>query len=153
LEPRCCSVFYNPPLPLRPTSVACRSISGCRNRPAKTSSFPLCPDHRPGPPLLKKFLPRQTISHLGIENLSASKKSLASHPDAILSSQISGKRVFQYLRLLTSTTVLKLLSAIRAAIKLHWSKLVLPCDRSAVAESCCLREAYLHAYTGLYFSA
>jgi hypothetical protein len=24
-----------------------------RNYPAKTSSFPLCPDHRPGPTLLK----------------------------------------------------------------------------------------------------
>ena len=43
----------NPPLTLRPTSIACRSISGCRNGAAKTSSFPLCPDHRPGPTLLK----------------------------------------------------------------------------------------------------
>ena len=50
---RCCSAFYNPPLPLRPTSIACRSMSGCGNGAAKTSSFPLCPDHRPGPLLLK----------------------------------------------------------------------------------------------------
>ena len=48
----------NPPLPLRPTSIACRSISGCRNGAAKTSSFPLCPDHRPGPTLLKNSFAR-----------------------------------------------------------------------------------------------
>jgi hypothetical protein len=41
------------PLPQRPTSVACRSVSGCRNGPADTSSFPLCPDHRPGPTLVR----------------------------------------------------------------------------------------------------
>jgi hypothetical protein len=46
-------VSENPPLPLRLTSIACRSISGCRNGATKTSSFPLCPDHRPGPTLLK----------------------------------------------------------------------------------------------------
>jgi len=43
----------HPPLTLRPTSIAWRSISGCRNGAAKTSSFPLCPDHRPGPTLLR----------------------------------------------------------------------------------------------------
>ena len=40
------------PLPKRLTSVARRSVSGCRNGSAKTSSFPLCPDHRPGPTLM-----------------------------------------------------------------------------------------------------
>ena len=28
-------------------------IAGCRNGPADTSSFPLCPDHRPGPTLVR----------------------------------------------------------------------------------------------------
>ena len=48
----------HPPLTLRPTSIAWRSISGCRNGAAKTSSFPLCPDHRPGPTLLKNSFSR-----------------------------------------------------------------------------------------------
>jgi hypothetical protein len=43
----------NPPLPERPTSVACRSVSERRNGPTDTSSFPLCPDHRPGPLLVR----------------------------------------------------------------------------------------------------
>ena len=46
-------MFNHTPLPQRPTSVACRSISGCMEWAAKTSSFPLCPDHRPGPPLMR----------------------------------------------------------------------------------------------------
>ena len=41
----------NTPRQERLTSAACRSLSGCRNDSARTSSFPLCPDHRAGPML------------------------------------------------------------------------------------------------------
>jgi len=49
------SVSNNPPLSRRPTSVACRSVSGCRNGLTKTSSFPHCPGHQPGPTLIRRY--------------------------------------------------------------------------------------------------
>jgi hypothetical protein len=47
------------PLSQRPTSVTCRSVSGCRTSWANTSSFLLCPDHRPGTSLMRHSVSRK----------------------------------------------------------------------------------------------